>query len=150
MDDNNEIIINTEAAEEEIKDSAELTTKTITDNNFDSLEAKQKLWEHKVKHSLRIATFVVACIVLVWLLCILNYKLSYSFSEVLDIYLNKDSSDVLWFYGISIFSLMLTILTITMALINIFAFKKKNKQEENTSTLESLKQVAKILKDINK
>lgn len=150
MDDNNEIIINTEAAEEEIKDSAELTTKTITDNNFDSLEAKQKLRDQVIKTRLRICSFAIACSVLFWLLIILTCKLSCSFSEVLDIYLKKGSSDVLWFYGISIFSLMLTILTITMALINIFAFKKKNKQEENTSTLESLKQVAKILKDINK
>lgn len=117
--------------------------KSMADNEWDSLSAKQKLFDQKVKTRLRIATFIVTCIILVYLAWIFVCRLNY-IEEIINIYKEVGKSDVLWFYGLSMFSIMMTFLTIATTLIYVFAFKKKKySKKEINKTLSKLVKLVK-------
>lgn len=127
MTENNQYI-EEELVKEEIKDASNDTTE-IADDECDSLLVKQKAYNQQAKRRLRISAFVAVCIVLSLLLILLCCRF-FEIKDILEVYEIHGKSDVLWFYGFSVFSLLMTILTLAIGLINIFTFRKKKESKQ--------------------
>ena len=112
----------------EMESPKEECLSVVDNNDWDSLQAKYELFNQKSKVWLRIGSFVVISGVLIVLLCFLGGRLD-CFEKVVEAYEETANSDILWFYGISLFSFMVAFLTIALALIKVFVFKDSNDQK---------------------
>lgn len=129
--------------ESRVDEETKYTDRNLADNEWDSLSAKQKLFDQKTQTFLKIATFVVTCFILVYLACVFVCKLN-DIEKIIIIYKEVGKSDILWFYGLSMFSIMMTFLTITTTLIYVFVFKKKKySKKEINKTLSKLVKLVK-------
>lgn len=128
MTDNNQNIIDEDRLKEEMNDQSQDTRK-MADDDCDSLLVKQKVYNQQAKRRLSISAFVAVCIVLLLLLTLLGWRFG-EIKDILDVYKIHGKSDVLWFYGFSMFSLLMTILSLVIGLINIFTFRKKKEPKQ--------------------
>jgi len=129
-------VINRELTNNEFpsQNNESLRDRWMPDNEWDSLYAKQKLHDKNVITGLRISAFVASALVLLFLMFMIGWKVIVSFSDIVTVYRSTGKSDILWFYGISLFSLMVVFLTVVLATIHVFAFKKK-RTEHNAENL---------------
>lgn len=112
-----------------------------TDRDLQESLLQQKIDDKKRQRQLQLWVFIVTCGVLLWLICLIERRFC-GLSEIISIYKEKNNSDILWFYGLSIFSLMVTFLSIVLALMNIFAFKKKKyKKYQGNSKKRRVKKI---------
>ena len=86
------------------------------------------------------AVFILALLVILYL------RVFCGFNEIVEVYREKGNSDILWFYGFSIFSVMVAFLSVALAFINIFAFKKKKNAEQEIK--DPLARILSTLTDI--
>lgn len=112
----------------EMESPKEECLSVVDNNDWDSLQAKYELINQKSKVRLRMGSFCVTSLVLFILLWFLKGRLD-CFEKVVEAYKKTANSDILWFYGISLFSFMVALLTIALALINVFAFKDSHDQK---------------------
>jgi hypothetical protein len=84
------------------------------------------------------------------LLALLFRRVFFGFDNIVEVYKEKGNSDILWFYGLSIFSVMVAFLSVALAFLNIFVFKKRNTEQERkeplTRILATLSDILDILK----
>lgn len=144
MTENNQYI-DEETVNNEINSQTD-SSKDIVDDECDSLLVKQKIFDQKVKSILRCCTCGLGALIVIALLVLLYCRVLCGFDEIVNVYKEKGNSDILWFYGASIFSVMLAFLSVALAFINIFAFKKKKNAEQESK--DPLAKILSMLTDI--
>ena len=120
------------------------------DDKNDSIEYKLNLsklrsssWFDSSVVYLRYVSFFVALGVLIPF-TIHFFNLSDQFKDISEIYKEAKSADILWLYGLSLFSTVLVITSIVLGLINIYS-SNKSKRNLETAQTAYLKEVNKLL-----
>ena len=164
--DNEQIEINPDASGIEKFDQAENKKaekpegKNNAEDPWDGLKRrKEEARIHKIEEEvnnvvarrrLRYWTWLAGSVIILVLLALLCHRVLCGFDNIVEVYKEKGNSDILWFYGFSIFSVMVAFLSVAMAFLNIFVFKKRNTEQERkdplTRILATLSDILDILK----
>ena len=107
---------------------------------------KEEVNNVTAKRRIRWCTWLMGAVFILALLVILYLRVFCGFNEIVEVYREKGNSDILWFYGFSIFSVMVAFLSVALAFINIFAFKKKKNAEQEIK--DPLARILSTLTDI--
>lgn len=156
-----ELNLNNPIDEPEKKNGEKPSGENNAETPWDSLRL-QKEKEHirKIKEEvdnivarreLRQWTWLAGVVIILALLLLLYCRTFCGFDIIVDIYKEKGNTDILWFYGVSIFSIMIAFLSVALTFINIFVFKKKRTAEQEikdplskvTSTLTEILDILK-------
>ena len=134
--------------------------KNNAEDPWDSLKRqKEEARIHKIEEEvnnvvarrrLRYWTWLAGSVIILVLLALLCHRVLCGFDNIVEVYKEKGNSDILWFYGFSIFSVMVAFLSVALAFLNIFVFKKRNTEQERkeplTRILATLSDILDILK----